>query len=496
MKFLSTCLLVSSLIFTSAHAIEASSQQTQGSQVAFAYKLPNQNKVYGKNYDTYYHPASVLKLVTALSSLLYLGPNYQFTTKLLVQKNVVQKNKLILDKNGILHSNVIVKFTGDPTLTTEKYKALLQGLKNLGIKGIQGKFILDTSRFTGMSRAQGWSWDDLPVCFTAPSSAIILNKNCAFAKLKINGVGNKATPLIKESHPIGITSDVIAVNPKDYGGDCSLEANLFIDNKYHLKGCVPFNKKDKKQEWPLSLAIADPIKWGIDWTDKILKDLNIHASEGIEITEHPLDNTATLSQIKSKPLSDLVRFMLEKSDNLYADSISKNIAAEYYNLPATYYRASKAMRAILKQYANIDLGNAYLVDGSGLSPHNLLTAHNILDILSYINAHDNQLHLIDLLPISGKSGTLRWRASTYEAPLNGNVQAKTGSLTNVSNLAGFITTQSGARVPFVVFSNSLTYDERTRDRVKYRRIASPHYRYERYLLENIYYEKVFGRDFK
>ena len=60
---------------------------------------------------------------------------------------------------------------------------------------------------------------------------------------------------------------------------------------------------------------------------------------------------------------------------------------------------------------------------------------------------------------------------------------------------GFITTRSGKRVPFVVYTGALNYDQKTRDMVKYRRIASPHLGYERFVLEQIYNEKVMGRDF-
>lgn len=77
--------------------------------------------------------------------------------------------------------------------------------------------------------------------------------------------------------------------------------------------------------------------------------------------------------------------MLHRSNNLYADAIAKTVAAEYYKLPATYSRTTRAIRAVLKQYANIDLGNSYLVDGNGLSPHNLVTPHKMLEILEFIN---------------------------------------------------------------------------------------------------------------
>jgi D-alanyl-D-alanine carboxypeptidase/D-alanyl-D-alanine-endopeptidase (penicillin-binding protein 4) len=90
---------------------------------------------------------------------------------------------------------------------------------------------------------------------------------------------------------------------------------------------------------------------------------------------------------------------------------------------------------------------------------------------------------------------MRWRGSVTEAPLAKNVTAKTGALTNVSNLAGFVTTQSGTRVPFVIFANMLTYPDQIREQLKYHRIAKPSLKYERFILEKIYSEQVMGRDF-
>lgn len=469
------------------HAIQADPEKLKGSQLGVAYKLPDSNKVYGINHDLFFHPASTQKVVTALAAMLYLGPDFELVTRLDVKKNAVNNNKLIV-RNGVLESDVIVRFTGDPTMRTDHYRALLNVLKTGGVRRISGRILLDVTRFGSPSRANGWSWDDLPSCFTAPSAPIILNRNCTFAQLSHTEIGEYPQPMIPSGTPIGITADVVTVASNDYGGDCILEANLFIDNKYHLTGCVPYQKSGKP--WPLSLAVADPERWGTDWTEKLLKELDIEVSGGVEIIRTPPHDTVTIARRTSPKMADLLKYMLQKSNNLYADSIAKNIAAEYYNVPATYYRASRAIRSVLKQYANIDLGNAYLVDGSGLSPHNLISPEIMLKILDYINKHNDKLGLIELLPVSGVSGTLQWRASTYNEPLKERVIAKTGTLQNVSTLAGFVITKSGSRVPFVLFTNSITYPERTRELVRYRRTPSPHYAHERYILEAIYNEKT------
>ncbi len=491
---LGSCAAVFCFYSAAAFAIAAKAQPLEGAQIAVAYQLPGSDQIYGLNNDIYFHPASTQKLVTALAATIFLGHDYTLKTRLQLQQSAMTADgKPRLGDDGSLRSDVTVRFTGDPTLTINSYRKLLETLHSLGIKKIEGDVLLDISRIGTPIRAQGWNWSDIPNCFTAPASAVILNRNCTFIELTNQGPGSMAQPRIPAGLPLNVKSDAVAVRNNDYGGDCELEINLYQGNSYHLTGCVPADNNGKP--FPLSLDVADPVAWGIAWTQKIINGMGIVLTGNVKASRIPAHDSVTIAEISSKPMGDLIEYMLLHSNNLYADAIAKNTAAEYYSLPATYARTARALRSILSQYADIDLSHAYIVDGSGLSAHNLLTANQLLQILSYIKAHDDSLKLIDKLPVSGKKGSLHWRASTINEPLKLNVIAKTGTLQNVSNLAGFVRTKSGALAPFVMFTNSITYSERTRDLVRFRRIASPHQGYERYVLENIYAEKIMGRDF-
>lgn len=492
-KFIKLLTLLSSLYAAQTFAIAANPNPIPGSQVGVAYLRPNDNKIYGQNFDTYMHPASTLKVVTGLSAILYLGHDYTYKTNLEISSGALDsKGKLSVDKNGILKGNVLIRFAGDPSFTGNHYRTLLRNLKNANVSKIAGDVIIDVSRFAGLSKGNGWSWDDAPICFTAPAGAAIINRNCVFAQLKPNGLGHVATPVVSSSNPITITSDAVGVEQRKYGGNCELQADLFQKNQYHITGCVPVLANNKP--WPLSLAVTDPDQWAVDWTAYLLKELNIKY-EDIKIAHSRQDGYSTYAMIESKSLSELTKYMLYKSNNLYADAIAKTVAYEYYKLPATYGRTSQAIRSILSKYASINLGNTYMVDGNGLSPHNLVTPHKMLEILQFINLNDDKIEFIKLLPVADESGTLHWRGSTRNPPLAKNVTAKTGTIQNVSNLMGFMKTKNGVRIPFVFYTNSISYDQKTRDLVKYHRIASPHLGYERYVLEKIYDEKIMGKDF-
>lgn len=480
------------LYSTSALAIKADPNEVPGSHVGVAYLKPNDNKIYGQNYDTYMHPASTLKVVSTLAAILYLGHDYTFKTTLSVDSKNVSNGKIKVDAAGNLNGNVVIRFVGDPSFTASSYRTLVKTLAKAGVKKVKGDIILDVGRFGGMSRATGWSWDDIPICFTAPAGSAIINRNCVFAQLQPQGIGAKATPIVSAGSPITITSDAVGVSQSGYGGNCELEANLFAKNQYHITGCVPVMPKN--QPWPLSLSVSDPDQWVVDWTSIVFHGHKI-SYQSIKLARNSQDGYTTVGMIESKPLDELVKYTLYRSNNLYADAIAKTVAAEYYKLPATYGRTANAIRSILSKYANISLGNAHIVDGSGLSSHNLVSPKLMLEILQFINLNDEKIDYIRLLPVADVSGTLHWRASTRNPPLAKNVTAKTGTLANVSNLMGFMHTKSGKRVPFVVYTNSISFDQKTRDLVKYHRIASPHLGHERYILEQIYDEKTMGIDF-
>ena len=105
-------------------------------------------------------------------------------------------------------------------------------------------------------------------------------------------------------------------------------------------------------------GITGPEQWAVDWTNIILKEKKI-GFKRILLARSEQEGYQTVGSIESKSLSELTKYMLHKSNNLYADAIAKTVAAEFYKLPATYHRTVNALRQVLNRYANINLGNTY-----------------------------------------------------------------------------------------------------------------------------------------
>ncbi len=454
-------------------------QAPEGARVAVAYTVPGSNQIGGVHTDAFMIPASTQKVLTATAASLFLGMDWQFQTRMLAKAGALDAGKA----SGTLDSDLVLEFNGAPDLTRQMLVNLLAYLKQQGITRINGDIVIDVSHYAGYDRGNGWSWNDLPICFTAPASGVVIDRNCVYAQLKVDKVGEIAQPVISSGQPITITSEAQVVTLNDYYNGCELEVNLDSGNNYHMTGCIPVQPG---KPWPLSFAVQDPTTWGMSITDWAARKAGLSWSGKVRQVRKSPDNLAEIAHVASAPLAKLLDRMLKHSDNLIADSLARALGWEYFKRPSSYATGANAVREILRTRAGIDLGSALLADGSGLSAHNLIKASQMLEVLNFIALNDQKLQLISKLPVAGVSGTLGSRGSVQMPPLVKNVTAKTGTLQNVSNLAGFMTTASGQRKAFVVMVNGLTFPPKIREALKAKRIASPHYRFERAVLEEIY----------
>ncbi len=385
-------------------------------------------------------PASTMKVLTALAALLQLGPDYRFHTQLESKGTI---------NDGTLQGDLVARFGGDPTLTRQDLRNMVTTLKKQGVKHIQGNLVIDTSVFASHDEAPGWPWNDLTQCFSAPPGAAIVDRNCFSVSLySAPNPGDKAFIRVASYYPVNMFSQVrtLAKGSPD-AQYCELDVVPGELNRFTLTGCMT----QRAEPLPLAFAIQD----GASYAGALLK-AELQAAD-IDYSGHLLRQTQVtqpanvLAETQSAPLHDLLKIMLKKSDNMIADTVFRTIGHERFGVPGTWRAGSDAVRQILRQKANVDLGNSIQVDGSGLSRHDLISPATMMQALQYIAQNDQQLNFISMLPLAGYDGTLRYRGGLHEAGVDGKVSAKTGSLQGVYNLAGFMTTASGQRVAFVQY---------------------------------------------
>ncbi|MCB2427456.1 D-alanyl-D-alanine carboxypeptidase/D-alanyl-D-alanine endopeptidase [Methylophaga pinxianii] len=383
-------------------------------------------ELYAERAEQFQQPASLQKIITGLAARLVLDTDFRFETTV-----------------ETTDRDVIINFSGDPTFTRTHLRALIEKLK-LKQTSIQGNLYLNGGAFDTSERAVGVTWDVMGVCYSAPSSSITMNGNCVYGK--IEGTTPPPVKSLKASGSpyIDITAGDIIIREglENQNIDCDLKLMTDNSNHYSLDGCVgshrlPVNFHLAVQNTTLYLSkvLQEELdRAGIRLNGKIIRNDKI---SGTVIALH-----------QSEPVMKLIDIMMKRSDNLIADNLLKTVGRVYYKQPGSYENGAAAVKAVLKEKANIDLSRAVIMDGSGLSRNNRITAKDLMQVVQYIFSH-KELGLIETLPVSGQSGTLQYRSSLVNAPLTGQVTAKTGSIYGVYNLAGKIKTKSGKSLYFV-----------------------------------------------
>ncbi|MEZ9698026.1 serine-type D-Ala-D-Ala carboxypeptidase [Vibrio sp. 10N.261.46.E12] len=427
MRLLSTLLVCSfsiSALSVNAFAYVPLNKLPDGSSTSLILKsLSDDSSELNSNSDDFYPPASTLKLVTALAAKLELGDDFHYTTSI-----------------ALSGSDSIISFSGDPTLQREQLKGLLAQYTKSQSRTIKGNLYLDNTAYTGYQRAVGWPWDILGVCYSAPSSAMTLDSNCAQASIYTKDNGGTRV-YIPAHYPIDVTTTAATVTRSGQKAtQCDLELITTSNNAYKLSGCLV----ERKKPLPLKFAIQNPELYTSQVVHSLLKELKIQVKGDVIVgKKEKADKTTLVASHNSEKLPELLDIMLKKSDNLIADNLTKTLGATFYVQPGSFNNGTEAIKQILLTKANIDLSKAQLVDGSGLSRNNRMSSQTMAQVLRYIWENDQKLNLIEVMPTSGVSGTLKHRPSMRKAPVQGNIIAKSGSLYGSYNMAGYGLDESG-----------------------------------------------------
>lgn len=426
---------------------------TQAINQLIAHELPNADigivimnaqtgkLLYQRNAYQAFTPASNLKLFTAAAALLKLGPSYHFNTSILINHNQKQRH--------VLNGDLVVQFTGDPTLTAKNLKKLITGIKQKGIDQINGNIIIDDHDFSGPTYAPGWSMDDQHWYYAAPISAIIINQNAV--AVSIGGsktVGRPAVMRLNHASPyFHLTSNVTSVTYQKAERHCSIEPQVSTNNHIDFVGCWPVAKNAG-----FKIAIANPRLYATQLIRNSLKENNIHLSGKI-VTGATPKNMQRLLVHQSPALKQMIHTMLKDSDNVYAESILKTLGKKVTGV-GSFQQGANAMEHILHATTDIDFKQAEIVDGSGASRYDLVRPAQLARLL-YVMANNQQLKsdFIRALPIAGEDGTLDKRMQAFD--VKGKVHAKTGTLKGVTTLSGYIKTQDGKQLLFVMMMNHI-----------------------------------------
>ncbi len=392
--------------------------------------------LFERNGDYNLLPASTVKTITAISAYHALGKNYRYTTALL-------SNRPISNAQKIYTGDLVLTFSGDPSLKRYDLAKLLASLRDNSIEVIKGNIWLDGSIYNGYPRASGASWDDHNICFAAPVSAMILDRNCFFGWLMpAEKEGRQAKMIFDEPQwKLFIENRVVTRKPgaNEHDG-CALEIWPGSGHEYRLEGCI----EPGAEQVRMAFAVRDPEQAAFRYVTSFLKDSNIRLDGDVLIGRPQGDFGHLVAQHWSAPLPELIKWLLDKSDNLYADSLLKTIGWSINGAKGSYTSGTEAVLAMLRE-AGVDLSHGRLVDGSGLSRYNMLSADDFAEILQ-----------------------VSWRSWGMDAPWlmardNKQHWLKTGRMSGVNSMVGYAFPEKRSPLIFAVLLNGLWVNQPATD---------------------------------
>ncbi len=386
--------------------------------------------VYMHNHRDSFIPASNQKLITTVSAIVNLSPDFKYKTILATDGNV---------ENETLYGNLYLIGGGDPSLTVRDLEDMVKKLKEYGINRVEGNLIGDNSYFSEEGIGQGWPKNDLNYCFTARFSGLSVNQNC----LRIS-VNIKNGEVYASMDPLNNYYQIVNnIEFSKKSGNVSLRVE---GNRLILEGKVS-SKRNLNLEF--YIPVNHPSMFTLSVLSKILDE------NGIEVSEKMYVEKATSYEClvihESKPLRELIKKANKYSNNFYAEQIFRTIGREVYG-EGSAYASTKAIIDTLRKM-DIATENIRIYDGSGLSRYNATTPEVLVKVLEYMYKTPYFYDFFESLAISGVDGTLKRRLN--DQFLKGKIIAKTGYIKKVKNLSGYVKASNDEVFVFSILVNNL-----------------------------------------
>lgn len=409
-----------------------------------------------KDKDISLLPASSMKTITTATALALLGGDFRYTTTAYYTGKI---------DAGILHGDIVIKGSGDPTLGSTRFDSLpdyhqlatqiKEAIKQANIQEIEGRILVDESCFSGSTIPFTWNWSDIANYYGAGASGFIINEN-SYDIYFAGAIQNNATPILLRTEPSLPSLHFInhlLINDTVENLDDAYVFGPPYDNNRTLEGVLPFRKSEIK----LSGAMPDPAYFFAN----LLYDSVIAAKISVKYppTTSRLALEAAITFDKkgtvifthqSLPLQDIVKLTNQKSINVYAEALLKTIALSSGKEATT----ANGIDIVEKywQSKGIDLDGFHMMDGSGLSRHNAVSSYHFVQILYQLTKEKFGQTFKNSLAVAGRSGTLKGLGKGTIA--EGNIYAKSGTVERGISYTGYVNTKTGGTLSFsIIFNN-------------------------------------------
>lgn len=397
--------------------------------------------IFSYQSDLLVRPASNQKLLTAAAALQLLGPEYNFRTILYHDGEI---------DDGILYGNLIIKGFGDPLLSLSDLDKFIESLNIFGIRKVRGDVIIDDTFFDDVLWPTGWMWDDEPHAYVPYISALSINSNVVTLSVE-RSTGSDDQFTVQVSPYTSYIQFELHTEQNSNGQNDELQIlpnRMSGDNQFFIKGDLQNVHLPRR----FTVTVRDPAMFaGILFLEKLHEN---GITTGGTVVRGVTDSTAVPLMQFNTPIDSVLHAMNKSSDNLAAEATWKTLSAELYGPPGTGDGGRRAVEQGLKML-NVDRFPLRLADGSGVSFYNLVTTRMLAELLFQISENSNFFRpFYESLAVLGVDGTLLRRAVHSQA--RGRVRGKTGTLTGVSSLVGYVDTLHGERLIVAMLFQNFT----------------------------------------
>lgn len=434
------------LVAEIVRSIDVPGLQT-GFQGIFVQSLKDGRVLFALHSEKTFVPASNNKLLTTCIALEKLGADFVYRTR-------VMRDGAI-DRQGALKGDLILVGSGDPVLTPEALRSLAQQVRQSGIRRVRGAVRFDDTLFDAQTLGPGWAWDDEPFAYSAQVSALNVHGNTVRLRvLPGNSPGRPAiVQITPENHYTRVINQVSTAPPGAKTG-VHVERERGT-NTIRIHGAVAQNTPER--DCPeVTVTVEQPARFTGFLFVNYLRESGVRVDrplpEPVLKSTKPVHRSVVAEHI-SVPLVEILKRLNKSSDNLIAECLLKTvgvIATGKGTSGAEGTGAKVALDWFLR--IGLDTERVRMDDGSGLTRTNFVSPRNIVRLLTYMRQSEHFRPFYESLPIAGVDGTLRNRMRSTSA--YNNCRAKTGTLSFVSTLSGYVTTRDGEELAFAIMMNN------------------------------------------
>lgn len=395
------------------------------------------------NSDVPRNPASTIKLLTTYMALEDLGPDYRWKTEAYLGGKL---------RDGLLDGDLYLKGYGDPYMVVERFWLFLRQMRQRGLLNIGGDLAIDNSYFDVPNADPGAFDGQTFRTYNVVPDALLVNFQAINFIFRPDSVTNRVE-VIAEPWPTNLEiRNEIQLADKSCGGfqrgitvrvaDAPEQNKVTFAGRF-ARGC---------SDYYLSRSVLQAPSYAYGVFNSLWQEMGSDLRGGVRIEKVPEDLDPFLT-VDSPPLSEVVRSVNKWSNNVMARHIFLTMGVERFGAPATVDKGREAAYMYLSE-DGLDFPELRLDNGSGLSRKTQISARSLGRVLLAADASLYRAEFVSSLPLSGLDGTLRRRFRNEG--LTGRMHLKTGRLTDVFAMAGYLRSRSDNQYVVVTIQN---YDD-------------------------------------